>query len=113
MFPVSSRYTIFPPSLGLRANLSGCQAKISVGFASANPIKPFAEHRLARFFGSLRLAERGDDFKFYFGAFPLQTFFPGIELSYLCTISCHFYTQNRFLLQSSRSLRSHRHRVLS
>src|SRR3989338_6550158 len=39
----------------------------SAGFSGANPIQHFGENLSPRFFGSLRLAKRGDDFKFFFG----------------------------------------------
>ncbi|OGZ51523.1 MAG: hypothetical protein A3A17_01530 [Candidatus Ryanbacteria bacterium RIFCSPLOWO2_01_FULL_44_230] len=39
----------------------------SAGFSGANPIQHFGKNLSPRFFGSLRLAERGDDFKFFFG----------------------------------------------
>jgi hypothetical protein len=37
------------------------------GFSGANPIQYFCENLSPRFFGGLRLAKRGDDFKFFFG----------------------------------------------
>jgi len=69
----------------------------STGFASANPIKHFSENFSARFFGGLRLAKRGDDFKF-FPAWPAGRF--GGKFPQLCELRLN--AQNLSFFRVSR-----------